>query len=252
MADFKIEILEKMRKMAERANIQKEVFCYYLKGSQNYGLDDKNSDIDMVCVTVPSMRNLLFSNSYSPNFTIRTVEGSNENLITGMDLGDYIRKLFVGNYSIIESLFTPYVIVNEKYEDIWETLQKERFSFLKINPKKTYHSIVGQMKSYHNNALNKYRRNEPNGKDVANCFRMIPAARKYCTPMLWNSRFYELGEELSALKLLKESSDSFALADFEWNDENFKLPQAMNEKEIDLFKNELTHIFSLAVARGEE
>ena len=153
MADFKFEILEKMKKMTEQTDIKKEVFCYYLRGSQNYGLDDESSDIDIVCVTVPSMRDLLFPKSYAPNFTVRTTEESNENLITGMDLGDYIRKLFTGNYSIIESLFTPYVIVNEKYEYIWEQLKKNRFSFFKINPKKTYDSIVGQMKSYHNCAI---------------------------------------------------------------------------------------------------
>ena len=64
-------IIENMKHMAEMANIEasREVFGYFLYGSQNYDLADENSDIDMYCITVPSYKEVLFG--YNKNATFK-------------------------------------------------------------------------------------------------------------------------------------------------------------------------------------
>ena len=107
-------IIENMKHMVEMANIEasREIFGYFLYGFLIYGLADGNSDIDMYCITVPSYKEVLFG--YNKNATFK-IGATNDNKITTKNLIDFFKELDKGNFSTIELLFTPCVIVNEKY-----------------------------------------------------------------------------------------------------------------------------------------
>ena len=203
-------IIDKMKTMAESANIEenREVFGYFLYGSQNYGLADENSDVDVYCITVPSYEEVLFG--YKRNVTYKT-EKSSKNQITTKNLIDFFKELDKGNFTTMELLFTPYVIINEKYADEWEKIRDMRFSFLQGNPNKTMNSILGQAKSYLNVAKEKEKKKIPNGKPLANYLRLMEDADKYSHNTY--STLYELSAARSTVLIdIKNSSEIFKIS----------------------------------------
>lgn len=245
-------IIDKMKHMAEMANIEasREVFGYFLYGSQNYGLADENSDIDMYCITVPSYKEVLFG--YNKNATFKTQRASNKNQITTKNLIDFFKELDKGNFSTLELLFTPYVIINEKYIEEWEELRNMRFSFLQGNPNKTISSILGQAKSYLDDVREKEKKNIPNGKSLANHLRLMDSADKYRNNGYAN--LYELSAARSTvLRNIKNSSEVFKVGPreipYELYDCKITLTSTnINEKN----KKALVDLFKCILAKGDK
>lgn len=244
-------IIDKMKTMAESANIEanREVFGYFLYGSQNYGLADENSDIDIYCITVPSYEEILFGYKRS-NVTYKT-EKSSKNQITTKNLIDFFKELDKGNFTTLELLFTPYVIINEKYADEWEEIKNMRFSFLQGNPNKTMNSILGQAKSYLNVAKEKEEKGVPNGKPLANYLRLIEAADKYSNHY---TNLYELSAARSTVLInIKNSSEVFRVGPREVSYELYEnckttlVSSNINEKN----KKALIELFKEILAKGD-
>ena len=98
-----------------------------LYGSQNYNLDDEESDIDVKAIIMPSLHDIIFR-----KVTSTTVECENGNIDVKdlLTFYDVIRK---GNFSYIEAINTEYSI-GDKYI-------KELFSKFEVNKK----SVLGAM-----------------------------------------------------------------------------------------------------------
>lgn len=104
-----------------------DVIYIGLYGSQNYNLDDENSDIDVKAIMMPSLHDIIFRKA-----TSTTVECENGN-IDVKDLITFYNVIKKGNFSYIESVQTEYSI-GDKYI-------KNLFSAIKVNKK----SILGAM-----------------------------------------------------------------------------------------------------------
>lgn len=98
-----------------------------LYGSQNYNLDDEESDIDVKAIIMPSLHDIIFR-----KITSTTVECEKGN-IDVKDLLTFYEVIKKGNFSYIESIQTEYSI-GDKYI-------KELFNRFKVNRK----SILGAM-----------------------------------------------------------------------------------------------------------
>lgn len=98
-----------------------------LYGSQNYNLDDENSDIDAKAIILPTLHDIIFRKAIS-----KTIECENGN-IDVKDLITFYDVIKKGNFSYIESIDTKYSI-GDKYI-------KELFSQIRPN----FKSIVGAM-----------------------------------------------------------------------------------------------------------
>lgn len=98
-----------------------------LYGSQNYNLDDEESDIDVKAIILPSLHDIIFR-----KVTSTTIECENGN-IDVKDLLTFYEIIRKGNFSYIEAIQTEYSI-GDKYI-------KELFSNIKVNLK----SLVGAM-----------------------------------------------------------------------------------------------------------
>ena len=79
-----------------------------LYGSQNYNLDDNESDIDVKAIILPSLHDIIFR-----NITRKTIECNNGN-IDVKDLITFYDIIKKGNFSYIESIETKYSI-GDKY-----------------------------------------------------------------------------------------------------------------------------------------
>ena len=98
-----------------------------LYGSQNYNLDDEESDIDAKAIIVPTLHDIIFR-----KVTSTTIECENGN-IDVKDLLTFYDVIKKGNFSYIESIQTNYSI-GDKYI-------KELFKQFKVNKK----SVLGAM-----------------------------------------------------------------------------------------------------------
>ena len=109
-------ILKRMQEhLAEITDRGYEVVGIFLQGSQNYELDYEGSDIDTKAIVLPSCEDIIL-NRKPVSFT--HVLENNEHV----DVKD-IRLMFdcfkKQNINFVEILFTKYMILNPKYEDLF-------------------------------------------------------------------------------------------------------------------------------------
>lgn len=126
--------MEKQQIFKELSNYKKileekgyNVIYVGLYGSQNYNLDDEESDIDVKAIIMPSLHDIIFR-----KVTSTTIECEKGN-IDVKDLLTFYEVIKKGNFSYIEAIQTEYSI-GDKYI-------KELFKQFKVNKK----SVLGAM-----------------------------------------------------------------------------------------------------------
>ena len=102
----------------------------FLQGSQNYGLDTESSDIDTKLIVTPTFNDLAFN--LKPVSTTHVRE--NNEHIDFKDIRLMLQTFRKHNINFIEILFTPYYILNPRYEYFWEQLIAEREMIAGSNP----------------------------------------------------------------------------------------------------------------------
>lgn len=119
------------------------IFC---QGSQNYGLDYEDSDIDTKLIVVPSIDDIIFN---KPPISTTHVRDNNEHI----DFKDFrlYRKCFEKqNLNFLEILFTEFKIVNPQYEKMWNVLIEHREEIARYNEFQAIKSMKGiAMEKYH-------------------------------------------------------------------------------------------------------
>lgn len=137
-----------------------EILGAFLYGSQNYGLDIDNSDIDLKVIVMPSLGQLIFRKDLTSK-----VEIFKNNINITCEIKD-IRDMFncykAQGINFIETLFTPYKVINKKYEDLFNDLFELNEFIAKLNFGKTLNAALGMMSSKIKkfNELTCYRFNE--------------------------------------------------------------------------------------------
>lgn len=104
-------------------------FGIFLQGSQNYGLVDKNSDIDSKVWFIPSIKQIVLN--LKPISHTHIME--NEEHVDCKDIREYFKILRKQNINFMEVLFTDYFIINPKYFDLWVDLQASREAIARSN-----------------------------------------------------------------------------------------------------------------------
>lgn len=115
-----------------------------LKGSQNYELDvykpKYQSDIDVVCLVIPSTENFLLGKS-EISTTLVCEDNSHIEL---KDIQSYIRMLEKANISFLEILFTNYFFIDGEVDNGFMTyLRKNAEDFVLKNLDKLFHCTKG-------------------------------------------------------------------------------------------------------------
>ena len=117
-----------------------EVVGVFLNGSQNYNLDDENSDIDTKAILLPSFEDFLLNKKLIS--TTLELTPSNEHL----DIKD-ARLMFENfkkqNINFIEILFTKYKYMNPKYVSLFQPMFDNREKIARYDIVKTMNSIAG-------------------------------------------------------------------------------------------------------------
>lgn len=95
-----------------------------LYGSQNYNLDDEESDIDVKAIIMPSLHDIIFR-----KVTSTTVECENGN-IDVKDLLTFYDVIKKGNFSYIEAIQTEYSIGDKYIKNLFSQFEVNKKSML--------------------------------------------------------------------------------------------------------------------------
>ena len=90
----------------------------FLQGSQNYGMDTQYSDVDTKLIVTPTLDDLIFNRKP----LIYTHILDNNEHIDIKDIRLYLEMFKKQNINMVEILFTPYYLVNNKYSNYWSKL----------------------------------------------------------------------------------------------------------------------------------
>jgi predicted nucleotidyltransferase len=117
----------------------REVFGTFVFGSQNYGLDDENSDLDSKLLVIPTIKDIA---SLQPPLST-TIERTNGDHIDIRDVRLFIDNFKSQSHNSLEALFTPFFSMKEDYISQWSRLITKREDIAHINPYKAAKAMQG-------------------------------------------------------------------------------------------------------------
>ena len=143
---MKEEVLRRVFEHADYVNQQYQDshvrFFTALQGSQNYHLDDEESDVDTKTLIIPHVQDLIL-NKKRVSTTLLV-----EPTIEHADVKD-IREMFdcfrKQNINFLEILFTPYVDVNPLLVDHYNELYNHREDIAHLNMYQGLRAMVGHL-----------------------------------------------------------------------------------------------------------
>ena len=117
-----------------------------LQGSQNYGLDYEESDIDTKLIVVPTFKDIALARKPVSTTFVRE---NNEHL-DEKDIRLYIETFRKQNLNFLEILFTPYHYITPLYREEWMRLVDAREGIAHMNPWRAVKSMKGiALEKYH-------------------------------------------------------------------------------------------------------
>lgn len=117
----------------------REIFGTFAFGSQNYGLDDENSDLDSKLLVIPTIKDI--ASLQSPLST--TVERTNGEHVDIRDVRLFIDNFKNQSHNSLEALFTSFFSLKEDYIFQWNRFLDRREDIARINPYKAVKAMQG-------------------------------------------------------------------------------------------------------------
>lgn len=113
----------------------------FLQGSQNYGLDDEESDIDTKLLVIPTLEEVIFNKQ--PISTTHILE--NDEHMDAKDIRLYFQCFRKGSPNFLEIMFTEFYILNLEYADLWQSVVKMREDIAHLNPLVAAKAMMGMV-----------------------------------------------------------------------------------------------------------
>ena len=127
----------------EAKTLGHEIFAIIVQGSQNYGLDiyteEYTSDIDTKCIVIPSLEDIV-KNKQPISYTHERANSEHIDMKDIRIMFDTFRKQ---NVNFVEVLFSDFVVVNEKYIDLWYELTSIAEDIVHAHPSQTVKTMAG-------------------------------------------------------------------------------------------------------------
>ena len=138
------EIRERMEKHWARAlelYPEDRIVGLFLQGSQNYYMEDEESDVDTKLLVIPSLEDIVLNKQ--PVSTTHILD--NEEHMDAKDIRLYWQTMRKGNINFVELMFARVQIVNPMYQDIWEKVLALREDIAYINPRVAMKAMMGMV-----------------------------------------------------------------------------------------------------------
>lgn len=153
------------------------IVCLVLQGSQNYGLDDAESDVDTKLLLVPTLDEIIFNKKPVSTTHIR----ENDEHIDAKDIRLYWQCFRKGNPNFVEVLFTDYYIVNPMYADLWESMRNIREPVARVNPLVAAKAMMGMVQEKFHAMEHRY----PSRAEIVDKFGYDPKQLQHLIRMSW-------------------------------------------------------------------
>jgi predicted nucleotidyltransferase len=125
---------------------EERIVGVFLQGSQNYGLDYEDSDIDTKLILTPSLKDICLNKQPISTTYVRL----NLEHTDWKDVRLYIETFRKQNLNFLEILFTDYYIINPLYKKEWMRLVEKREEIARMNEFRAVKSMKGiAMEKYH-------------------------------------------------------------------------------------------------------
>lgn len=115
------------------------IVCLCLQGSQNYGLDLPESDVDTKLIVTPSFKDIALAKKPVSTTHIR----ENNEHIDFKDIRLYMETFRKQNLNFLEILFTEYYYINPLYQEQWMRLMRNRERIAHMNKFRAVKSMKG-------------------------------------------------------------------------------------------------------------
>jgi hypothetical protein len=212
-------IMERVQEHYEEAkNLIDEtrIVALCLQGSQNYGLDYENSDIDTKLIVVPSFEDVVFNRK---PISMTHVRENNEHI----DIKDFrlYRQCFEKqNLNFLEILFTPYKIVNPQYEQYWNRLVENREAIAHYDIHRAIKTMKGiAMEKFHAmehkypSKIDIIERYGYDSKQLHHLLRVEEYLERYIDGVSYEECLIPTEETIKRLRIIKEDNGFLNLAD---------------------------------------
>lgn len=123
---------------------EENVFFTYLYGSQNYGMDTENSDVDTKSVLLTDYTDLLFGRRVSVEHHLDNGEHCEVK-----DFVSFSECLFKQNLNFVEAFGSRYVVVNPRYQDLFKAFYEQFKDVTLYNVKKGMFSSLKQAENHY-------------------------------------------------------------------------------------------------------
>ena len=176
-----------------------DLVCYLgLYGSQNYKLDNEDSDIDCECFMFPSITDIIFAKPIKST-TIDTHYGT----CVIKDIRAMFNELRKSSPNIIESLATSYAIINRDYEIIIREICNNIDKYAKLSEYKLLKGLQGLYSRYAKDCVT-----NQSCKYYANLLRICEMINKILDDKEWEySKLLVPVDLVDYLKWVKNNSD---------------------------------------------
>ena len=115
------------------------IVCIVLQGSQNYGLDTANSDIDTKLILTPTFEDIAMNRQPISTTHIRADNSHTD----WKDIRLMLQTFRKCNLNFLEILFSPYCIVNPLYANEWNRLVQNNEMIANYDPRKAVKTMYG-------------------------------------------------------------------------------------------------------------
>lgn len=120
----------------------REVFFISLIGSQNYELATNLSDYDAMAVVFPTYEEICLNKQIDCHELVVS-----NGKIKIVDIRDFIKKFFKGNFTYFEPILSSTVKVNPRYKEFYEQLKSKVNQVFFQNYSVLYRQVMGMMSS---------------------------------------------------------------------------------------------------------
>jgi predicted nucleotidyltransferase len=135
-----VKIHQRLQEYYNVVSEKYETVSVMLYGSQNYKLDTPTSDIDAKAIVLPSFEDIVLNRK--PVST--TIDfGKDKGIVDVKDIRLMFGCFKKQNINFVELLFTPYVVVNKEYLDLFERLRKDKENIARYDERAAINCMVG-------------------------------------------------------------------------------------------------------------
>lgn len=181
----------------------------FLYGSQNYGMDSEDSDIDSKIIILPSFNDFCLNS----NMISKELRLENEEHIEIKDIRLFREMFMKQNINFLEILYTEYFILNPKYENLFNLyFINNREDIAHYDRGKALMSISGQL-------LHTLKQDQYDNKKLYNAARLYYFLEDYFKDLPYEKCLKPEGARTEELLSIKRGSAAILASDLD--KENF-------------------------------